>query len=106
MFIALQANDGVCHFDVPGFEKFTQVALIHCQNLSGVEENFAIVLGDFVEPSFSFGQCLSIVGTKSAHLLYVDTKFRRNTCKITLVDGNLKRLKDNYRIVLHLKTDK
>ena len=106
MFVTLHATGGVCHFVVPNFEKFTQIALVECKNLTGIEENFAIILGDFVEPSFSFGQCLSIVGTKSPHLLYVDTDFRRNTCKITLVDAKLNKLTDDYRIVLHLKTDK
>ena len=106
MFVCLQVENGVAHFELPEISRFASVALVASWSSTRRKEQRIIVLGDFVHYSVASNRLRNIVGISSNHLLYVDIKQRRTTCTINLVDDNFKTVSEQHQIILHFKTDK
>ena len=116
MFVVLHVKEGLCYFEAPGIDKYSQVALVEVTLLEESKDTKVIkkavdhtevqyVLGDFVEHSYINQACVGVVGVRTTdNTHYAPIKLRRITLSIRLADKNLKTVTTGtYRVVLHLE---
>jgi hypothetical protein len=102
MFVVLNSEASVIHFDLSGHSNYSYVTLVE---FTCSESGRVYVLADFVHKSFVDGKSIGLLGISGVvDKYYVPINIRRQTLGLTLVSEDLNIVKPRKcQTILHFK---